>query len=64
MPSPDLSKTVWRKSGRSGPTGDNCVELAAVNGVIAIRDSKNPTQPALIFTPSTWMAFANQLKHL
>jgi hypothetical protein len=64
MASPDLSEAVWRKSGRSGPTGDNCVELAAVDGLIAIRDSKSPSQPPLIFKPSTWTIFTDRLKML
>jgi hypothetical protein len=62
MPNPDFSNTVWRKSTRSGPTGDNCVELGAVNGLIALRDSKNPTQPALMLTQSSWRAFVDRLK--
>jgi hypothetical protein len=58
----DLSRVRWRKSSRSGETGDNCVELAVVDGLIAVRDSKNPTQPALIITASVWVAFADRLK--
>ena len=53
----DLSAAQWRKSTRSGPNGDNCVEVAFVGDVIALRDSKNPTGPALIFTPGEWGAF-------
>jgi hypothetical protein len=34
---------VWKKSTRSGSTS-NCIELAAAG---AVRDSKNPTGPAL-----------------
>lgn len=41
---PDLSNAVWRKSTRSGGNGGACVELANLG---AIRDSKNPTGPAL-----------------
>lgn len=37
------SRTVWKKSTRSGSTS-NCIELAAAG---AVRDSKNPTGPAL-----------------
>ncbi|SDY20678.1 protein of unknown function [Micromonospora pattaloongensis] len=53
----DLTAAEWRKSSRSGPNCDNCVEVAFVGGAIAIRDSKNPTGPALIFTPDEWDAF-------
>src|SRR5262249_4963280 len=41
---PDLSGATWRKSSRSGGNGGACVELANLG---AVRDSKNPTGPAL-----------------
>jgi hypothetical protein len=53
----DLSKAQWHKSTRSGPNCDNCVEVAFVDGAIAVRDSKQPNGPALIFTPGEWDAF-------
>jgi hypothetical protein len=53
----DLSRAEWRKSTRSGSSGD-CVEVADnLPGVVAVRDSKNPTGPALVFTPDEWAAF-------
>lgn len=48
---------VWIKSRRSGPISDNCVEAAAIPGGVAVRDSKNPTGPALLFTTGEWDAF-------
>jgi hypothetical protein len=47
----------WRKSSYSGNGGGNCVEVALVAGGIAVRDSKNPDGPRLIFTPAEWEAF-------
>ncbi|PWW65442.1 DUF397 domain-containing protein [Actinokineospora spheciospongiae] len=47
----NLSTARWRKSSRSTDTG-NCVELATPSPVAAIRDSKNPDGPALVFPES------------
>jgi hypothetical protein len=52
----DLSRAQWRKSTKSQGNGQ-CVEVAELPGGIAVRDSKNPSGPALILTPDEWMAF-------
>ncbi|WP_431911176.1 DUF397 domain-containing protein [Micromonospora carbonacea] len=52
-----LATARWRKSSRSGDEGA-CVEMAVVPGAVAVRDSKDPTGPALLFPPTTWAAFA------
>ncbi|MGV9723046.1 DUF397 domain-containing protein [Nocardia beijingensis] len=53
----DLSGAEWFKSSRSGSTKD-CVEVAHLDGgLVGVRDSKNPTGPALLFTPGEWDAF-------
>jgi hypothetical protein len=57
-----LAQATWRKSTRSGPFTDNCVEVAFVSGVVAVRDSKDPTGPALVFTPAEWDAFVGGAK--
>ncbi|WP_433625069.1 DUF397 domain-containing protein [Nocardia sp. CA-120079] len=57
MKSVDLSGARWFKSSRSGG-GEACVEVAHLDGgMIGVRDSKDPSGPALIFTPSEWDAF-------
>lgn len=54
----DLTGVIWRKSKRSNGSGGDCVEVADLpDGGRAVRDSKNPTGPALIFTPAEWAAF-------
>jgi hypothetical protein len=54
----DLTGAAWRKSTRSGNGNDsNCVEVANLGDAVAVRDSKHPTGPALIFTPDEWRAF-------
>lgn len=45
----------WRKSPRSGHS--DCVEVAVMDGEVAVRDSKNRQGPVLRFTPSEWAAF-------
>jgi hypothetical protein len=54
--SPDLTNARWFKSSRSTNNG-NCVEVAFVGDAVATRDSKNPTGPALVVTPTAWTAF-------
>ncbi|MEU6186412.1 DUF397 domain-containing protein [Nocardia sp. NPDC047038] len=53
----DLSGAKWFKSSRSSGSKD-CVEVAFLDGgQVGVRDSKNPTGPALVFTPREWDAF-------
>lgn len=58
----DLSQAVWRKSSRSGPNCDNCVEVAEAAGVVAVRDSKDPAGAALVFSPVDWAAFVGGVR--
>ncbi|QIS05951.1 DUF397 domain-containing protein [Nocardia brasiliensis] len=53
----DLSGAQWFKSSRS-TGGKECVEVAFLEeGHVGVRDSKDPTGPALVFTPGEWDAF-------
>ncbi|WP_083897897.1 DUF397 domain-containing protein [Nocardia vinacea] len=53
----DLTGARWFKSSRS-QGGSDCVEVAFLaEGHVGLRDSKNPTGPALVFTPGEWAAF-------
>lgn len=52
-----LTGASWRKSTRSGPNCDNCVEVAFVGAAVAVRDSKNQSGPSLVFGPGEWDAF-------
>ena len=59
---PELGSIVWRKSRYSNSQG-NCVEVATLpDGRIAIRDSKDPHGPALIFTKEEWDDFLKGVK--
>ncbi|MFB4305205.1 DUF397 domain-containing protein [Actinomadura sp. GTD37] len=61
IPTLDLSAVVWRKASRSGHEGGNCVEVAGVARVVAVRDSKDPDGPKLAFTSAAWRAFAHRV---
>jgi hypothetical protein len=52
---------AWRKAQSSVANGA-CVELAPVDGMIAIRDSKDPDGPILRYTPAEWQAFLDGAK--
>jgi len=46
----------WRKARRSAGNGA-CVEVAPVNGQIAIRDSKDPNGSRLQYSSRSWRVF-------
>jgi hypothetical protein len=57
----DLSEAKWFKSSRSTGSKDY-VEVAFLGeGVVGVRDSKNPTGPALVFAPGEWDAFTSRV---
>ena len=59
----DLNRADWRKSSYSGSNGGHCVEVARnLPDVVAVRDSKDPGGPALVFSPADWAAFTAALK--
>jgi hypothetical protein len=64
MPEPGAegsSEFVWRKAQLSTANGA-CVELAPVDGMVAIRDSKDPGGPVLRYTAAEWYAFLDGAK--
>ena len=58
----DLTRAAWRTSSRSSANGGDCVEVAAVPGRVAVRDSKDPDGPKLRFTRVQWAAFVAKAK--
>lgn len=63
MPAHHLEAAVWKKSSRSnGNGGNNCVEVAFLDTAVAVRDSKNPSGPALIFNPAHWTEFVSSVQ--
>ena len=52
-----LGGVQWRKSRESNPSG-NCVEVAELaDGAVAVRNSRDPHGPALVYTRAEVAAF-------
>jgi hypothetical protein len=59
----DLARAEWRKSTYSNGNGGACVEVARnIPGIVAVRDSKNPSGPALVVSPGAWKAFLTRVR--
>ena len=57
VPAGELQGACWQKSSASNPSG-NCVELAKLpGGAVAVRNSRDPSGPALVYTRGEMAAF-------
>ena len=57
MPATELTGITWQKSKHSNPNGA-CVEVAHLpSGEIAVRNSRFPAGPALVYTRAEIAAF-------
>ncbi|WP_231641379.1 DUF397 domain-containing protein [Saccharomonospora sp. NB11] len=57
VPADSLPEATWRKSSYSGAMG-NCVEVARLaSGDVAVRNSRDPHGPALVYTRAEIAAF-------
>jgi hypothetical protein len=52
-----MTNSEWRKSSYSKGADDTCVEVSVQPTGVAVRDSKNPTGPVLLFTEQEWRVF-------
>jgi hypothetical protein len=58
---PSQHASSWRKASYC-VTGE-CVEVAEHNGMIVLRDSKQPCGAALIYTAEEWHSFLRGIKN-
>ncbi|WKE71578.1 DUF397 domain-containing protein [Streptomyces sp. WP-1] len=54
--------TGWFKSSYSSGNQDECVEIASGHLTVPVRDSKNSSGPALVFSVGSWAAFVGAVK--
>lgn len=57
-----IPETAWRKASASAGNGQ-CVEVAPLNGGVAVWDSKTPNGPVLRFTATEWAAWLDGAKN-
>ncbi|MGI8335362.1 DUF397 domain-containing protein [Actinomadura scrupuli] len=63
MTTADLPSAHWRKSSRSGDSiTSDCVEVADLDTMVGIRDSKAPHGPALAMTRTEFTTLAHRVK--
>ncbi|MEU5434850.1 DUF397 domain-containing protein [Streptomyces sp. NPDC020719] len=56
-----LHGAAWRKSSHSSDQGGSCIQIADLPHAVAVRDSKNPDGPAIMFTPAAFGAFVRSV---
>lgn len=52
-----MSELIWFKSSHSGTQGDSCVEVAATQEAIHVRDSKDVRRPHFTVGRDAWSHF-------
>jgi hypothetical protein len=57
----DLPAAAWRTSTLCDLNG--CVEVALLDGLVAVRDAKDRTGPVLEFTAREWAAFVGGVRN-
>ncbi|MEV4459756.1 DUF397 domain-containing protein [Microbispora sp. NPDC004025] len=59
-PDTRITESQWRISTRCN--GGNCVQVAILDGMVALRDSKNPGHGVLLYSPEEWRRFVASAK--
>jgi len=58
-----LNTADWRKSSYCNQDGGQCLEFAPnLLSLVPVRDSKNPSLGALLFTADSWNTFVDSVK--
>jgi hypothetical protein len=57
----ERSSLAWFKATCSTHNGA-CVQVASLPDGVAVRDSKDPEGPILVYTPAEWLAFLDGAK--
>ncbi|GAA2435700.1 DUF397 domain-containing protein [Actinomadura vinacea] len=58
----DITSAVWRKSSWSDTAANQCVEVARLGCVVAVRDSKAPDPPHLVMTAEAWTSLVARVR--
>ncbi|SDD94638.1 DUF397 domain-containing protein [Actinokineospora iranica] len=57
-----MKQAQWRKSSHSVGNPEQCVEVAQLNGAVAVRDSKNPNGPVVVISHGPFIGLLSKLK--
>jgi len=58
----DISAPAWFKSSKSSANGQCTMCARLPGGGMAVKDSKHPASPVLLFTAAQWRAFTQDIK--
>ncbi|MGK5677600.1 DUF397 domain-containing protein [Actinoplanes sp. URMC 104] len=58
-----MKDTPWVKASKSAGNGGNCVEVRRHDGHVEVRDTKNRSKPAHVYTLAEWDAFLDGAKN-
>lgn len=59
----DTAALAWFKSSKSSANGQCTMCARLPNGDMAVKDSKDPHGPVLLFSATEWQAFTRNIKH-
>lgn len=60
-PATGYTDLTWRVAKDCNTS--NCVAIALTDGMVAVRDTKDPGSPVLLYTETEWQAFIDGAKN-